>query len=299
MKKIIKLLTIIVVLTFGCILFVLSHRVGGWQAFIVSSGSMEPAIRTGSLVVTKYAKPNKLVKNDIITFISPAKEHQFITHRIQDITYNTDLTIIKTKGDHNKSSDSWTLAGGGVVGKVLFIIPYLGYFFSFTQVKIGSILFILLPSVYILYSEITFIFDYLKKGQKNKNIASAIKIALLLLFGLGSTASYTHTLLNASVTLASNQFTTANIVPTPTQPCGHNDSISISKNGNGSTNNVYETNGCQKTVNQSNSSGIHTNITSSANSGGNIIGNNTFGETIKSSQSSSNVWVTVTQNKNN
>lgn len=154
MKIIVKLIVIIFVITVGLILFILENKIAGWRAFIVSSGSMEPNIKTGSLLITNYLKPNNLVKGDIITFIPPIKQREFVTHRISEISQKESVVIIKTKGDNNKTLDPWILAGGGVVGKVFLTIPSLGYLFSFAQTKIGILLLVLLPAMYIIVGEI-------------------------------------------------------------------------------------------------------------------------------------------------
>ena len=51
-----------------------------WRVDAVASGSMEPQIKTGSLVVTRPVEPDEIAVGDIITFKS-ASGGTMITHR--------------------------------------------------------------------------------------------------------------------------------------------------------------------------------------------------------------------------
>jgi signal peptidase len=165
MKYLLRIIVIYFVIFVSLVLFVLSNQIGGWKAFIVSSGSMEPTIPTGSLVVTRYTHPSTLHVNDIITFIAPTREKPTVTHRIVRVIKKETLTTFKTKGDNNKAEDTWRIAGGGVLGKVVMTIPVLGYFFSFIQTKWGILLFILFPAVYIILDEVTTIIKVVKNAR--------------------------------------------------------------------------------------------------------------------------------------
>lgn len=222
MKKFIKGIIIFIIIFVGLALFALSHQIGGWRAFIVSSGSMEPTIQTGSLVVTRYTHPSHLKKDDIITFIAPTKEKPLVTHRIETILQKDALTTMTTRGDNNKTKDIWTLAGGSVVGKSMFSIPYLGYVFTFTQTKLGILLFILLPAVYIIIDEISIMFKTIK-DHKKKPIEHKETIVVVLLLLLSSTTfslKSTQALLSDKANLENNSITivtpTVNNIPTIT-----------------------------------------------------------------------------------
>jgi signal peptidase len=248
MKHILKAFFIIAILFFGFSLFILSNHIGGWRSFIVSSGSMEPIVPTGSLVFTEYVHPSVLHKGEIITFIRPAKEHDLITHRIVGLTTTDDLTTIHTKGDHNSVQDPWVLAGGGVVGKVMFWIPLMGYFMAFLSSKPGIFLFVLVPSVYIVIEEINFIRRLFNKKQEShpqKLESLAMLVALITASGL--TISATQSLLSDSAELTQNSFTAAKdiqITPTEKTPCGMKTTVIIKGNGAGSRNTVTVNNEC-------------------------------------------------------
>src|SRR5512146_1825609 len=50
----------------------------GYRSFVVTSGSMEPTILTGSLAVDETISPARLQPGDVITFRSTTGEQQLI-----------------------------------------------------------------------------------------------------------------------------------------------------------------------------------------------------------------------------
>lgn len=276
MKKIIETVLLSFVLFFGLSLFVLSNRVGGYRAFTVMSGSMEPSIATGSLVITKRIIPNELRVNDVITFIRPAKDREFITHRITDISTKQNLSVIKTKGDHNNSNDPWILAGGGVVGKVAYSVPYLGYLLSFTKTRVGITLFILIPALIIIYLEVTSIVElFTNKKKKFIQVSEPQVLAIMLLFGLISLSPLpqTYALLSDKTSLTGNKFT---IAPKPNNSdCGDTSTLNISGNGADSSNTVTITGNCSISINQSNNTDVVNTINSQVSTGNNQSTGNT------------------------
>ena len=71
----------------------------GYQSFLVQSGSMEPAIMIGDIVVVQ--KQNQYFKNDVITFLN--KDQRVVTHRIIEIKETDGEIQFITKGDANRS----------------------------------------------------------------------------------------------------------------------------------------------------------------------------------------------------
>lgn len=108
----------------------LTIKVLGIYFFIVSSGSMENSIKKGSIVVTrKFKDPKEYVKGDVITY---KRGNQTITHRISNVSVLSDTKVFYTKGDNNSFEDGTPVIIGEIIGKVIFNIPYLGYFLQRT-----------------------------------------------------------------------------------------------------------------------------------------------------------------------
>ena len=76
---------------------------GNLDVKIVLSGSMEPAIKVGSVVVIKPSK--KYDVNDVITFGKDTKKDVPTTHRIVDERVVSGNTLYTTKGDANEKVD--------------------------------------------------------------------------------------------------------------------------------------------------------------------------------------------------
>jgi len=115
---------------------------GSYKSFIVQSGSMEPAIMTGDIVIIQ--KQDKYYVSDVVTFYN--NEHRIVTHRIVEINEK-----FSTKGDANRSFDQDTISDNQIIGKVILIVPRLGYLMSFVKTRNGLILLVLIPAaIYIL-----------------------------------------------------------------------------------------------------------------------------------------------------
>ena len=138
---------------------------GNFKIKIVLSGSMEPTIKTGSIVVVKPVAEYKI--GDVITF-QTAIGKDLITHRIDDIKIVGSEPRYITKGDANNAPDQREIFKKEVVGKLLFSIPYLGYVVNFAQKPIGFSLIIILPAIAIVYDEVKKIWKEITRLKNKK-----------------------------------------------------------------------------------------------------------------------------------
>ncbi len=118
---------------------------------IVKSGSMEPSIMTGGVVVVAPAPAYQ--NGEVITF---ADQNASIptTHRIVETYAENGQTWFVTKGDANDSVDALPVAEGEVVGRVLLTVPYVGFLFDFARQPLGFALLIVLPALLIVLGEV-------------------------------------------------------------------------------------------------------------------------------------------------
>lgn len=152
---------------------------GGISLFSVQSGSMEPTINTGSVVLIQ--KPVAYKEDDIITFLDTNK-NDTTTHRILAIKNVNGEKIFTTRGDANRGEDRETIKENQILGKVFFSAPYLGYTVSFAKTQMGFIFLIVVPAVIIIFSEILNIKkEILKIIEKRKIPGETTKILTLLL----------------------------------------------------------------------------------------------------------------------
>jgi len=124
----------------------------GWRTEVVISGSMEPAIQTGSVVIVRPIVPDTIRKGDIIMF-SSLDMKSLTTHRVVNAENEPTLRFI-TKGDANKNSDITPIVPGQIVGIVAVTIPYLGILTQFIKTPLGFTLFFLIPAMILIGREV-------------------------------------------------------------------------------------------------------------------------------------------------
>ena len=117
-----------------------------FQVFSVLSGSMEPGIPTGSLVVVTRVTASDVKIGDIITFQPPGRT-SFVTHRVVTLDSGSGLPIVSTKGDANPAQDPWTLTLRGSGWRYYFSLPLAGYFLLAAQSPFGRLALVLVPGL--------------------------------------------------------------------------------------------------------------------------------------------------------
>ncbi len=134
------------------------------QIKIVESGSMEPNIKTGSLVVIRPLDSYK--KGDVITFNSVSADVP-TTHRILEVRGDGQEKFFMTKGDANEDPDSVEASLRSVIGKVVLSVPYIGFILDFARQPIGFGLLIVLPALMIILGEIEKIWKEIRNKKRN------------------------------------------------------------------------------------------------------------------------------------
>jgi signal peptidase len=88
----------------------------------VLSGSMEPSIATGGLVLTRQVDPSSIVVGDVVTYRSG---EDLVTHRVVGDAVDGDHTMLQTRGDATESADP-PVRRSDVVGRAVLDLPFLG-----------------------------------------------------------------------------------------------------------------------------------------------------------------------------
>ena len=130
-----------------------------YSLYIVRSGSMEPAINVGDVVIAGPLGSGGIKPGVIVTY---AIGKTLITHRVLSIGGNTLIT----KGDANENPDPIPVQFSQVKSRYLFRIPYIGYAAGFVRTKLGWLLAIILPSIILVGFIIK---DIVKEAFKNEN----------------------------------------------------------------------------------------------------------------------------------
>ena len=115
----------------------------GYGAAVVLSGSMEPSMSIGDLIVIKQT--DEFNVEDIIVYQSRS---MLVVHRIVEI----DGESIITKGDANNAPDN-PISLASVKGKVVCQISKVGYFLNWMKTPLGAITVILVTIGLLKFSE--------------------------------------------------------------------------------------------------------------------------------------------------
>jgi signal peptidase len=172
---------IVALLAIGLV-FILSKSggPGGYQLYVVQSGSMSPALKIGSIVLVeptnRVKKSHSAIaapifsKGDVVTYTAGGDT---VTHRVMNIERADTNFVYETKGDANRTTDVKKVSEAQVMGKASLSVPYAGYVISFAKTQTGYILLVLLPAAVIISSEMVAIGQELKKiaAERRRRVA--------------------------------------------------------------------------------------------------------------------------------
>lgn len=222
MKKIKKLinLVLLVILIFsaGLLFFTTVSPTKKFFIFKVISGSMEPSIRTGSIVFVEHINPKNIQKGDIVSYFPENNEDSIVTHRVLEINNE----FITTKGDANNIGDLDKITPERIRGKVVFSLPFVGYLLNWLKTPPGFIITVVIPALYIIIGEFikikkAFEKDVIEKYKKQNlpptpTIVILCCLSALSLINLDQTYSY----FSSGTVLSENSISTVNwLVPSP------------------------------------------------------------------------------------
>lgn len=166
--KIIQNIITVVIIIIGLFLIVTLFPIkNNYQVKVVLSGSMEPTIHTGSVVIIKPSSQYKI--RDIVIFGKDTKTEIPTTHRIVSSRAVGGVMLFTTKGDANEDTDATEIRPSDIHGKVLFSVPFMGYVISFVRKPLGIIVVIFIPALVIIYDEIKKIREEVKRIKNEKN----------------------------------------------------------------------------------------------------------------------------------
>lgn len=121
----------------------------GYRPVIVLSGSMEPTIHTGDMILLHKTDTAKLKEGDVICYLVSGKA---ITHRIVEISAKeAEQVNYITQGDANNAADQQPVTEAQVQGIWTGMrMAGLGNFVMFMQSTTGMILFIICPLLFFI-----------------------------------------------------------------------------------------------------------------------------------------------------
>lgn len=163
MKTIQILKGTIVVLLSLVLAVLLIPRFTGVQYLAVTSGSMEPEIPVGSLVVVIPTQADKIVVDDDITF--KIKSGALVTHRVVEIDAANKQVI--TRGIAN-DADLFDAPVGyeNIQGVVRLTIPRVGRYISYLNNSMARVLIIAwILAIAFVYAALSLFYRMMKKKK--------------------------------------------------------------------------------------------------------------------------------------
>ncbi|MBO5221475.1 MAG: signal peptidase I [Clostridia bacterium] len=154
--------TVLLVLSLFCCLYVIVQVLtcgyvsfGGHCFFRVVTGSMEPSLSVGELILTDDVDIKEICVGDVVSFRSQSIDTMgnIITHRVVDVSHNAMGEIqLLTKGDANLSVDGMYVTASNLIGKVVWSSgdSFLASVMSFLSGRYGFLACIVFPCLLIL-----------------------------------------------------------------------------------------------------------------------------------------------------
>ena len=120
------------------VVFAVPQVIGADESFVVLSGSMEPTLSPGDVVVVDASAPIR--ENDVITF-STGGTGVPTTHRVVSVLADG----YETKGDANENADAATVSASAVHGRVVLVAPLVGHVLLWTNTGVGFLALVVIP----------------------------------------------------------------------------------------------------------------------------------------------------------
>ncbi|GGJ94365.1 hypothetical protein GCM10010123_25250 [Pilimelia anulata] len=103
---------------------VLAPLTWGWHAYTVTSGSMQPLVRPGDVVLASTVDPRRPPDVGAVVVLSPIERGRPpITHRVVERLPDGRY---RTKGDANRQPDARLVDTGQIIGRARLVVPLIG-----------------------------------------------------------------------------------------------------------------------------------------------------------------------------
>ena len=112
------------ILIAALILVALVSGIFKYKLIAIATDSMKDLYARGDAVIIEYLKPEEIHVGDVMVF---RHSNKVITHRVIEIKDKNGKIYYNTKGDNNKSADGFVTEDKDVIGRVDFVIKYIGY----------------------------------------------------------------------------------------------------------------------------------------------------------------------------
>jgi signal peptidase I len=119
----------------------------GGRSLTVMSGSMEPALGVGDVIIDSRVSPAQVRVGDIVTFTDPEGTGKLITHRVRHVRISDGTAHLVTKGDNTNAVERWDMPASGSLGRAEARIPLLGYAVFWLHGPLARLALIVIPAL--------------------------------------------------------------------------------------------------------------------------------------------------------
>ncbi|MHB1131513.1 MAG: signal peptidase I [Chloroflexota bacterium] len=124
----------------------------GDRTFIVMSGSMEPAIHTGAVVIAQQVPTAALQVGEVMVFSPSSGSTEPTIHRIAGIRDDKGARYFTTQGDANATADVADVSLPPTAWRASYSVPYVGYLVAGANSTHGRLVLIVLPLLALVLS---------------------------------------------------------------------------------------------------------------------------------------------------
>ena len=117
----------------------------GARPHTVLTGSMEPTIAPGDVVIDERISPTEAQVGDVVTFRDPEDQSRLITHRVRSIRRQGSHLWFRTQGDANNTTEHWRISADGELGRVAYTVPWVGHVAVITHTPLGLLGLLIVP----------------------------------------------------------------------------------------------------------------------------------------------------------
>ncbi len=126
----------------------------GDRPYTVLTGSMEPTISAGDVVIDERVSPLEARIGDVVTFRDPEDQSRQLTHRVKGIRRQGSHLWFVTQGDANNTVEHWRISDDGSLGRVLYTVPWVGHVAVLTKTPLGLALLVMVPVLLLALDEL-------------------------------------------------------------------------------------------------------------------------------------------------
>jgi signal peptidase I len=126
---------------------------GRYQIRPVLSGSMEPGLPTGGIVITERIPISALHVRDVVVIHPPNHPDEMVVHRIIALTQSASGVVVQTQGDANTVPDAGQATLQGTTAyRAVFALPLIGYASVWAHGPTGRLALIVFGLLLVLFA---------------------------------------------------------------------------------------------------------------------------------------------------